>query len=504
MVRKLYQEYFGGELFDSQNPKNRVLMSRWQFLAVRKILRREPVSLDAILSDLPGYSSDVIPSFLEDGGSVKLNAVTPNPSALSDFLSLLKRKGYLSPVDERLVVDQDLPLRRRVAIPKLSGPRGAFLEITSACNLRCATCYNEYARSEPGRKVMSQDDMLSALKQLDDLGANHIALTGGETTLAPGWFEIGRQVKDYGMALRFYTCGVYPDDKRSDILQGLVALSPDEIRITYNGLKGLHDLVRLSKHGNGTFDDITMTVSDLLSAGQRVKLNYIICKENLGNLGGFLSFADSLSQKHGVPVPVNIGPLRSFGAADGSDLISVPSALDICLANTVVEAYRSGRGMSIATVFDCLHPSAGAKRDSQLEKISSTPLPYLSQGCGLGRTGFSIGYDGSVQVCGIMGHSLNRSLEKIFRERASLLSSAGLFHEDFSSGRFSNVLQDSIEDIWFKSPLIGFFQAFYKKEQCEPCDLYRVSCQGICPAMALRDSGDLNGKDPSCPLPFLR
>jgi radical SAM protein with 4Fe4S-binding SPASM domain len=526
MTRKLYQEYFGGALVDTANAKNNMLLNRWQYLCVNgqgltadgfkctniNALTDEGVAQEAVIL-LPSYEKILGVKDFEDSGSKNFNAIPATDENVESFSSELESKGYYP--NRKYFVSKDLydkeyKIQNILKIPKVSGPRGAFLELTSACNLECRTCYNEFARSDNNRRQLSSGKIFDILEELNEFGCNHIALTGGETTLAPAWKEIALKAKAYEMAIRFYTCGVY-ENHRNRVISDIIDVSPEEVRITYNGLKARHDSFRVRKHtfndaDRETFSEITSTVSDLLEGKQHVKLNYVLCEENRDDVAGFLGFVqERFIQKSGVNVPVNIGPLRSYGSAYGSVAVTKPTPITIYTVNQVVESFREKYGMSILTVFDCLGQIAEEKRQRLQAKIGITPRPYLYQGCGLGKLGIGIAFNGEAQICGIMGNEMKENLIKIVQEDPAKYARGGINLEDIKGDRFTNVLDNSIGEIWQSSPIFNYFQGYYEKEQCLECPQtkYRVQCGGICPGMALRDSGDIRKGDRSCPVMYL-
>lgn len=399
--------------------------------------------------------------------------------------------------------------RRDITFPKLSGPRGMFLEITPACHLDCITCYNEFARSGNGTRL-GEDDKMRIVDELFSLGGNFVALTGGESTLSPDWFELSREIKNKGMDLRLYTCGVYDSKARTDTIAKIKEISPEEIRITYTGMRDTNDHVRIKKPGfarcnpsgtgSGTFDDITATVEELLSDKMHVKLNYILADENSSELERFLEFAYSLSSKYDMRIPVNVGPLRTYGNAskDHSFSFTRPKANMIKDVNKTIQYMRQKLGLEISSSYDCDRIISENEETTLKWNRDTTPWTHLHQGCSLGRQVISIGHDGKVQVCGIMDDSYKDNLSRIISENPEYYGKFGITTEKISSGEFESAKTHSLEDIWYESPILAYFQYFYKKGACEPCDSYRVRCMGMCPAMSLQDSGDLRGIDRGC------
>ncbi|MDD4353866.1 MAG: radical SAM protein [Candidatus Nanoarchaeia archaeon] len=478
MAKKLYQEYFGGEIKDTKNFKNNIIINRWQYNLIT------------------GSNNSNLDLILEDNGSKNLNALESSEEQKKYFIQNLKQKGFMDN-SENYLFDKKYELKQQINYPKLSGPRGAFIEITNACHLSCITCYNEFTRAQ-SNKVMKTEKIKNIIDELYSFGADFIALTGGETTCRKDWFDIAKYVKEKDMFLRFYTCGVYPKKIRESILENLVELSPGEIRITYAGME-MNDKVRVRKGKiNGTFDEITQSAKYLIDNKQNVKLNYILSHENVSETEKFLEFAYTLNSK--APPKINIGPVRAYGNASLCHDFSFtsPSAQDFFNINNLVGHFRKEKGMDINIIFDCLDKLSDKVMLQKKEKIANTPWPMLHQGCDFGRSSLGISYDGSISVCGIMGNGLIENAVKIAEENLDELAKLGITPKNLRDNEFNNATTKSIEDLWFNSPLLALMQYFYKKEDCEPCDKYRVQCMGMCPAMSLYDSGDMRRGDKGC------
>lgn len=499
MSKNLYEEYFGGEIKDTNNLNGGILLNRWQYRVLSDLFSK---SLDAITPEsLSGrlLSKNYNPIVEEDRGTQNLNKKLPSHEEIRSFLADMLQRGFLGSNGKPLF-DSQFKIRRHTTFPRLSGPRGLFMELTDKCGLDCITCYNEFARGTTN-KALSVEQQIDILDQAASFGARSIALTGGETTMATKWFEIAQHAHRCGMVIRFYTCGIYPSRIRGKTLEDLIALSPNEIRITYAGMKDTNDCVRVRRsQQKGTFDEITQTVEELLKNGQHVKLNYIFSRENIDEIEPFLLFVYELSQKHSKDIPVNIGPLRAYGAAAKqlNFKFTSPTAEDFYKTNQLVSNLRKKLEMVVSVVFDCVDSLDKEVFERKTNQIKHTPWPFLTQGCGLARSGIGLGFDGTVNVCGIMGSQMLENVIAIISEKPKFYSQFGITVKALQSGALSNLRDYSVERIWYESPLLAFFQFFYRKEQCENCNKYRVQCMGICPAMALKDSADLRRGDLGC------
>ncbi len=76
------------------------------------------------------------------------------------------------------------------------GRRLTYLRVslTDVCNLRCVYCMPEDMTFRPRRELMSDDEIITIVRLMADLGINKVRLTGGEPTVRPNVVEIVRQI----------------------------------------------------------------------------------------------------------------------------------------------------------------------------------------------------------------------------------------------------------------------------------------------------------------------
>lgn len=76
------------------------------------------------------------------------------------------------------------------------GRRLTYLRVslTDVCNLRCVYCMPEEMTFRPRSELMSDEEIITIISLMADLGVNKIRLTGGEPTVRPNVVEIVRQI----------------------------------------------------------------------------------------------------------------------------------------------------------------------------------------------------------------------------------------------------------------------------------------------------------------------
>ena len=114
---------------------------------------------------------------------------------------------------------------------ELTGVPSVFVR-ASGCNLRCAWCDTPYASWDPEGKVMSVDQIVTAVAA--ERGAKHVVLTGGEPMIASGIEELAGQLKALGYHLTIETAATIPPD---GIACDLASLSPKLLNSAPDGTK---------------------------------------------------------------------------------------------------------------------------------------------------------------------------------------------------------------------------------------------------------------------------
>lgn len=84
----------------------------------------------------------------------------------------------------------------------IAGPAKVFWEITHRCNSRCINC-DMWQKKAPSEMTTSQ--ALDVVRQIAEIGALHISISGGETFLRKDVFEILESAKKAGLRLSVNT-----------------------------------------------------------------------------------------------------------------------------------------------------------------------------------------------------------------------------------------------------------------------------------------------------------
>ena len=146
------------------------------------------------------------------------------------------------------------------------------LHVSHDCNLRCEYCFASKGDYKSGRRLMTKE---IALKAVDYLVANsghrhniEIDFFGGEPLMN---FDTVKEVVAYGRELenksgkKFYftitTNGTLFDEEKINFINE----NMDNIVISIDGRKDIHDSIRYDRSGKGTYDRIVPPAQKLVS-----------------------------------------------------------------------------------------------------------------------------------------------------------------------------------------------------------------------------------------------
>jgi MoaA/NifB/PqqE/SkfB family radical SAM enzyme len=471
MVKRflLREEYFGGLLYDRNKEKQEIL-NRWQTKALQlagKLTVNE--MLDFWETNPESLVAENYDKSMDEKEVKEMNSKLPSLQGLVEFLDENIKKGIL--VDGKLQA-QTTKTRRKLDYPMLNAPLGSFhIGLTNACNMACAHCYNSEDR-EKTKKVdlLTTEQIFDFFNQAYSLGYFFMKLQGGEPVLRPDWKQIAQKSIDLGMATTLYSGGYFKG--RQHVLDEITDIPFSEIRLTFGGLKDMHNQQRPARPvkcgiGQPSYNEIINSLDYLLSRKANVKLNFVLGKNNIHQVEEFVRTMAAKSRHYGKPFDINFGPQRPFGedfTCPGDGGKNMLDAEGFYKVNTLVQTLRESSeitdaGMNLLVVFDLF-----------AKKKPYQPIPAVMQknGCGLGIRGFSVSYSGDIGICSFMN-------------ACGILPSGG------------NIKESNAEEIWFDSPLLNIGRQ-YKKEQCEKCPEYTNPCIGICPAMAVYEHHKKTGK----------
>lgn len=147
------------------------------------------------------------------------------------------------------------------------------LNIAHDCNLRCAYCFAETGEYKGGRMLMPFEVARAALDFLIERSGNRhnleVDLFGGEPLMN---FDVVRKTVEYGRQLEkqfnkhinftITTNGVALDDEKIDFINREM----HNVVISIDGRKSVHDSLRVTPNGKGSYDTIVPKAQRLVAA----------------------------------------------------------------------------------------------------------------------------------------------------------------------------------------------------------------------------------------------
>lgn len=216
---------------------------------------------------------------LQNLGSYK----TPRPLDVERD-SALAHLGFLSPVEHN-----------EVCVEHTSETLTAWLQLTNACNLSCPYCYvrqnPSYMSLQTGVKILER---LFANAQQHGFKKVKVKYAGGEPFLS---FDTLKAL--HHVALRLSkTQGIGLDEVvlsngtlvNDEMLQWL-ANNHIRLMISLDGIGEVHDRLRYTKSGEGTFSKVVNTIDAALDYGVKLHISTTIAKHNVHNLREVAKFS---------------------------------------------------------------------------------------------------------------------------------------------------------------------------------------------------------------------
>lgn len=191
-----------------------------------------------------------------------------------DEIKLLKEQGLLFSISQNI---EEMVSEKKGT----DSIKALCLHVSHDCDLSCEYCFASKGDYKSGRRLMSRDVALKAVDYLvDNSGHRHnieIDFFGGEPLLN---FDTVKEVVAYGRELenktgkKFYftitTNGTKLNEERINFINEYM----DNVVISIDGRKEVHDAVRYDRSGRGTYDRIVPLAKKLVS--ERSNKSYFI------------------------------------------------------------------------------------------------------------------------------------------------------------------------------------------------------------------------------------
>ena len=185
--------------------------------------------------------------------------------------------------------------------------KNIYLHLTRRCNLRCLYCY--FDAGDPLGVELSAGQLRRLFRDIALLKPEKVVFTGGEPLLRTDLFGIAADARRtdglMGTRLCLMSNGTLIDEASAH----LIAAAFDEVRISLDGPRDIHDLLR----GDGTFAAASRAVRLLRIAGLPPGVSITATSQNSNSLEDFLeTLLDELYVSD-----IHISPFRPVGRGAG-------------------------------------------------------------------------------------------------------------------------------------------------------------------------------------------
>lgn len=266
--------------------------------------------------------------------------------------------------------------------------RMLYLQLLYRCNYTCKTCFHGELLKEPDQ--FEPDEARSILDHFREVyQLDAVTLLGGEPLLYPHIVEVSAYAKQMGLEVEICTNGHRGFRSRIEA----IAPSIDKFRVSLDGLKGHHDLIRQRGSFEGALEMIDLAVGLGLTTGATMTVTD-------GAVDDVAPLARML-EEHGV-TELKLHALRLVGnAAKNPDL-------EVVNVDRYADLHRQIReaGLGIRVIYDSdLSPEPAGERCSNLvaggwlDRIESDPRGALTVSCkAVGRDVNAFRWDKAEQV----------------------------------------------------------------------------------------------------------
>ncbi|MBB3606388.1 uncharacterized protein FHT40_006079 [Mycolicibacterium sp. BK556] len=321
--------------------------------------------------------------------AAKVDAVTaaatgefsPESQAAYAFVSALVRECNLKPLTERRTAHRGL--------------RDVVVHVSQLCNLGCVYCYAvELNKAMATMTLDTADAVVARTMQLAPEGLASVKFLGGEPTLA--WPIIERLMERYeqehaalDLPKPVFTM-VTNGTRMNATMIASAATHGMYVLVSVDGPKSIHDKLRPTLGGQGTYDRATRTVKALAEAGVDVSIESVYTRQH---------FLAGVTPQDMIDHFLSLGIRRfhippAIGAWHGEDTYEEMAEVTSAYVAAARASIRSFRG-----------PNPYLLRGIQFILDGFAIRERRRHVCGAGRTFMGINYDGEAFPCYLLQSS---------------------------------------------------------------------------------------------------
>lgn len=294
-------------------------------------------------------------------------------------------------------------------------PETMNIELTTNCPLRCPQCYC----SLTGGKNIDLQTAIHWIKEGAGLGVKDVMLSGGETLCYPHIYEVVRAAKEYCGGANVALSGFR---FTQEVYDKLVKAGVTGIFISLNGsTEEINSQTRDGYH-------LAIAALELLQKNQfpHTTINWVMHSSNADDFINVVEIAERYDVAELVILAVKPDSKHSLN--------TIPSREQMLAVRDII---RSHKGKTKIFVESCFSPMLALVCDT---KLFGNMNVGKNNGCGAGRTTFSVSVDGLLSPC--------RHLE---------------YYEKY----------ETAADYWENSPIQKRLREIDREQPAEPCSSCR-------------------------------
>lgn len=169
-------------------------------------------------------------------------------------------------------------------------PLAMSLDVTNNCNFRCCHCYVKHSFAEKEQE-MSLDTIKDIIHQMAEYGVPTIYLSGGEALIRKDFAEIVEYAKSRGLNVYIKTNGSLFND---ELVNRLKICGVNDIQISIYGMSNEEYSSITNCSDKYMFEKVKQNVVKLIEAKIKLKLRYVVLKQNYKSCIDFIKWCKEL------------------------------------------------------------------------------------------------------------------------------------------------------------------------------------------------------------------
>jgi len=327
-------------------------------------------------------------------------------------------------------------------------PRMGLYEITLRCNMRCIHCGSSAGKNRINE--LTTEEWNNVTKQLAYLNCKEITILGGEPFLRKDWYEISKEINEYGIKITYITNGLLIDNKT---IEKIKKINPKAVAISIDGAKKeTHEKIRRVK---GSYNKCFEVISNLQKAGISTTVVTSINKLNFQELPALRNLLINKGIVWQLQIAIPLGRFKKELLLTKKEFYA--AALFIASTRTKYSTKEL--------------PIIGSHCFGYYSKKLRNAMVFPWHGCQAGISTIGIQSNGEIKGCLSLPSELIEG----------------------------NIRKNSISEIWNGPNFCSYNRNFKKSaltNNCVDCK-FGKKCRGGCMSVSLGVTGKSNG-DPYC------